>query len=263
MQYDYCAAYLALFSEDFAAARAVASKYAEHPVDRWKNTFAAVLAQLDEAEGKDTKITDAENRDQQQDKLAATAPSLDFTVEAKQIVLNSQNIARATINFYEMDVELLFSRKPFVQQFQGEFNSIKPNHTMAVDLAKVEAEKKIALPAKLLGKNVIVEITADGVTKTVPYYAHTLAVQTIENYGQVKVTHQTTGKPVAKAYVKVYAKLSNGETKFYKDGYTDIRGRFDYASLNTNELEQAQRFSILILSDDYGALVREANPPKQ
>jgi hypothetical protein len=263
MQYDYCAAYLALFSEDFTAARAVAIKYAEHPVDRWRNTFAAITAQLDEAEGKETKITDAESRDQQQAKLAATAPSLDFTVEAKQIVINSQNIAGATINFYEMDVELLFSRNPFVQQFQGEFNSIKPNHTMTVELAKVQAEHKVPLPQKLLGKNVIVEITADGITKTVPYYAHTLAVQTIENYGQVKVTHQTTGKPVAKAYVKVYAKLGNGEIKFYKDGYTDIRGRFDYASLNTNELEQAQRFSILILSDDYGALVREANPPKQ
>lgn len=263
MQYDYCAAYLALFSEDFAAARAVAIKHAEHPVDRWKNTFAAVLAQLDEAEGKETKITDAENRDQQQAKLAATAPSLDFTVEAKQIVINSQNIAGATINFYEMDVELLFSRNPFVQQFQGEFNSIKPNHTQTVELAKVQAEHKIALPNNLLGKNVIVEITAEGITKTVPYYAHTLAVQTIENYGQVKVTHQTTGKPVPKAYVKVYARLGNGQIKFYKDGYTDIRGRFDYASLNTNELEQAQRFSILILSDDYGALVREANPPKQ
>ncbi len=263
MQYDYCAAYLALFSEDLAAARGVAIKYAEHPVDRWKNTFAAVIAQIDEAEGKDTKITDAENRDQQQDKLAATAPSLDFVVEAKQIVINSQNISGATINFYEMDVELLFSRNPFVQQFQGEFNSIKPNHTMKIELAKVAADHKVALPEKLLGKNVIVEITAEGVTKTVPYYAHSLAVQTIENYGQVKVTHQVTGKPVAKAYVKVYAKLGNGQIKFYKDGYTDIRGRFDYASLNTNELEQAQRFSILILSDDYGALVREANPPKQ
>jgi hypothetical protein len=263
MQYDYCAAYLALFSEDLAAARAVALKYAEHPVDRWKNTFAAVIAQIDEAEGKDTKITDAENRDQQQDKLAATAPSLDFVVEAKQIVINAQNITGATINFYEMDVELLFSRNPFVQQFQGEFNSIKPNQTMKIELAKVASDKKIPLPEKLVGKNVIVEITADGITKTVPYYAHSLAVQTIENYGQVKVTHQVTGKPVAKAYVKVYAKLANGQIKFYKDGYTDIRGRFDYASLNTNELEQAQRFSILILSDDYGALVREANPPKQ
>lgn len=263
MQYDYCAAYLALFSEDLAAARAVAIKYAEHPVDRWKNTFAAVIAQLDEAEGKDTKITDAENRDQQQDKLAATAPSLDFVVEAKQIVINAQNISGATINFYEMDVELLFSRNPFVQQFQGEFNSIKPNFTQKIELAKVAADQKVPLPEKLIGKNVIVEITADGITKTVPYYAHSLAVQTIENYGQVKVTHQVTGKPVAKAYVKVYAKLGSGEIKFYKDGYTDIRGRFDYASLNTNELEQAQRFSILILSDDYGALVREANPPKQ
>ena len=51
--------------------------------------------------------------------------------------------------------------------------------------------------------------------------------------------------------------------QFYKDGYTDLRGRFDYASLSTNELDVAQKFSLLILSDDHGAVVREANPPKR
>jgi len=42
----------------------------------------------------------------------------------------------------------------------------------------------------------------------------------------------------------------DGQIKFYKGGYTEIRGRFDYASLSTNDIETAQRFSILILSDD-------------
>ena len=51
--------------------------------------------------------------------------------------------------------------------------------------------------------------------------------------------------------------------KFFKDGYTDLRGRFDYASLNTNELEQADRLAVLILSDDFGAVVRDAAPPKR
>jgi 5-hydroxyisourate hydrolase-like protein (transthyretin family) len=88
-------------------------------------------------------------------------------------------------------------------------------------------------------------------------------VQVIETYGQVKVTEQASGKPVPKAYVKVYAQTADGTVKFYKDGYTDLRGRFDYASLSTNDLETAAKFSILILSDEFGALVREAKPPQQ
>ena len=51
--------------------------------------------------------------------------------------------------------------------------------------------------------------------------------------------------------------------KFYKDGYTDLRGKFDYVSLNTNELDQVQRLSLLVMSDDNGALVREVNPPQR
>ena len=94
-------------------------------------------------------------------------------------------------------------------------------------------------------------------------YANTLAVQMIENYGQVRVTDQAKGKALAKTYVKVYGKLANGQVRFYKDGYTDLRGRFDYVSLNTGELDNVQSFSILILNDDHGAIIREAKPPKQ
>ena len=51
--------------------------------------------------------------------------------------------------------------------------------------------------------------------------------------------------------------------KFYKDGYTDLRGYVDYTSLNTNELVFVDRFSILVLSEAHGAVVREAGPPKR
>ena len=52
MQYDYCAAYLKFFTDEPEQARAIAARYADHPVDRWRNTFAAIAAQLDEATGK-------------------------------------------------------------------------------------------------------------------------------------------------------------------------------------------------------------------
>ncbi len=48
---------------------------------------------------------------------------------------------------------------------------------------------------------------------------------------------------------------------FYKDGYTDLRGKFDYASLSTSKLPNVERFAILIMSEDSGAVVREASPP--
>ena len=38
--------------------------------------------------------------------------------------------------------------------------------------------------------------------------------------------------PLSGAYVKVYTKLKSGEVRFYKDGYTDHRGIFDYVNAN-------------------------------
>jgi hypothetical protein len=51
--------------------------------------------------------------------------------------------------------------------------------------------------------------------------------------------------------------------KFHKDGYTDLRGRFDYVSVNTPERQAIERFAVLVLSEDRGALIREAAPPQQ
>jgi hypothetical protein len=42
-----------------------------------------------------------------------------------------------------------------------------------------------------------------------------------------------------------------------------VYGRFDYASLKTNEMENSKRLAILVLSDTLGAVVREVPPPKR
>ena len=104
-------------------------------------------------------------------------------------------------------------------------------------------------------------MTAAGKTRSQPYYATAMTVNVTENYGQVKVNDTAGGKGISKVYVKVYVRLANGEVKFHKDGYTDLRGRFDYVSVNTPERQAIERFSILVLSEDKGALIREAAPP--
>ena len=162
-----------------------------------------------------------------------------------------------------MDIELLFSRKPFVKEDHSHFTYIQPGFSQVVKLPKDKKTHKVDLPKQFQGSNVMVEAAARGIRESKAYYANDLAVQVIGNYGHIRVTHEDKGKPLAKAYVKVYCRLGNGQTRFYKDGYTDLRGRFDYVSLSTDELDDIREFSILILSEEHGAVIKEAKPPKQ
>ena len=109
----------------------------------------------------------------------------------------------------------------------------------------------------------MVEVAAAGVSKSKAHFANVLTVQLAENYGQFTVTHAKTDKVLPKVYVKVYARMAGGEVEFFKDGYTDLRGRFDYSSPNTDELNRVERLAILVFSDKHGAVVREAAPPKR
>ncbi|MBA4064353.1 MAG: hypothetical protein C0501_11700 [Isosphaera sp.] len=263
MQYDYCAAYLELFKDDPKRARAIATQYLFHPVDRWRNAFAAVVAQIDEIEGKGPKVVDKDERDQAQGGLAATEPGFEFTVNAAGVNLTWQNLDAVKVNYYLMDVELLFSTSPFVQKAGGQFSTIKPNAAETVKLPGGRTKHTVPLPAQFEGRNVLVEVTAAGKTKAVPHLATTMSAGLSENYGQLRVTETADGRAVGKAYVKVYAKLADGSVKFHKDGYTDLRGRFDYASVNTPERQAVEKFAILVLSDDRGALIREVAPPQK
>lgn len=263
LQHDYFTAYLDFYSDEPKQAGAIADKYADYPVDRWRDAFAAIAVQLDEIEGEAAKVIDEEDRDEVQAGLAATESSFEFDVESQQVTVNYQNLDEIGVNYYLMDIELLFSRNPFVQQYSGRFSHIRPNATQTVKLPKDKASHAFALPEDLHSSNVLVEITGGGQTKSKAYYSNSLSVQVIENYGQVRVTRSDTGAMLPKVYVKAYARMKDGSVRFYKDGYTDLRGRFDYTSLNTNDLDFVDQFSLLILSDEHGAVVREAAPPKR
>jgi hypothetical protein len=88
-------------------------------------------------------------------------------------------------------------------------------------------------------------------------------VRMLENYGQLRATESSAGKPLSKVYVKVYSRLADGTVKFHKDGYTDHRGRFDYTSVSTPERQPINRSAVLVLSEQWGALIREAAAPQQ
>ncbi|MEO8497805.1 MAG: hypothetical protein ABI614_22290, partial [Planctomycetota bacterium] len=263
LQYDYFAAYLSLARADVESARQIAQRHIKHPVDRWRNAFVAIDRQIDEIDSGNAEIIDEENRNQRQAELAATEPSFELSVEAKKVRIEYLNLKRATVNYYLMDIELLFSRNPFVQQTSGQFSQILPNLTGVIELPDGERAVEFPLPDELQNRNVLVEVIGAGQTKSQAYFSNSLAVQVIENYGHLRVTSEQTDKPLPMVYVKAYARMKDGTVRFYKDGYTNLRGRFDYSSLNTNELDYVDKFALLVLSEEHGAVVREAAPPKR
>jgi hypothetical protein len=57
--------------------------------------------------------------------------------------------------------------------------------------------------------------------------------------------------------------MSGGSVVFYKDGYTDLRELFDYASLTTEDIAAVERFAIPVISDTHSAVIHQAASPKR
>ncbi|MCC6783877.1 MAG: hypothetical protein IT457_13625 [Planctomycetes bacterium] len=261
LQYDAVRAYLALYEARPAEARAIATRYVDHPVDRWRTWFRELGAQLDELEGKAVAGGEGDDRMRRQTQLAESQPSLEVALEGRRVALRYKNLTSCTVRYFVMDVEFLFSTHPFVQQGTGEFAYVRPNRADVLALPAGTSESAFDLPAEFHAANVLVEVVGGGITRRQAHYASTLAVRWMDGYGQLQVTDAASGRPLAKVYVKVFARLPGGAVRFHKDGYTDLRGRFDYVSVSGAEETRFERFSVLVLSDEQGASIRELDPP--
>ena len=100
-----------------------------------------------------------------------------------------------------------------------------------------------------------------GLSIAAPRAGLRLTASVANQVGQLRVARASDRSALVATYVKVYARKRGGMVGFYKDGYTDLRGWFDYASLSTTELDAVERFAILVCSDHAGAAILEAGPP--
>jgi len=118
------------------------------------------------------------------------------------------------------------------------------------------------LPESLQHMNLVIEINGADKQQFKTFYGNALKVVILDSYGELKVTHNETGNALSKVYVKVFSQNTNGLTEFYRDGYTDIRGKFEYAQASGESLSSVKKFAILVSSNEYGAQIREIEPPK-
>lgn len=261
LQHDYAAAWLAMSRADLDTAQALGERHAEHPVDRWRERFGELLLHVAEARGQPVGEHLGDGREARHADLLASEPSLELELDDQGLLLRHDNLETCDVRYTLMDVELLFSKRPFVQAGTEGFALMKPNLRQTVTLDGAAGQTRVPLPAAFAGRNVLVEVRGGGVVRRLAHTSSRLAVQVFDSFGQLKVTAADTGAPLPAVYVKVFARTESGAVRFHKDGYTDLRGRFDHASLSVDGLDAAERFAILVLSDEHGAVVREADVP--
>ena len=253
VQFAYLRAVIALHQADGEMARTVAGQYSDHPIKRWRERFNTVLAH---AGG----TPDAgETPEASQDAIADELPSLAFT----ELTLKHQNTTSAMLHIHEMDVELLFSAAPFLDSGDAgkRFRTIRPTVTIPLKFDAAFGTQEVVLPEEFDGKDIHITVTSGSASATTTRLRNRFDIAVTPTYGRLQVTAGSVAIP--KVYVKAYARHEDGTVRFHKDGNTDLRGKFDYAT--TTDLSASGSpvtgYALLVLSDSHGAKILQVAPP--
>ena len=283
LQYDYVDAYLAIHREEFGVAEKIARQYAEYPIPRWNDRFSQLAQQLNQrrdlmqveqlvsvdkadddkaiSEGAgDLAVLDRERR---QEGAADQEPEVVVQVEGDALRIDHRRAKNVTLNLYGVDLELLFSKAPFVREDLQRMAMVRPMRTEKIDFDDATGTGRFELDEDLRRQTLLVEVVAGASRSTALYYGGEITTYVSESYGQLQTTDTKSHRPISTAYVKVYAKYPGGDVRFYKDGYTDSRGRFDYTSISASDAKGATRLAILVLSAEKGATLHDVAPPTQ
>ena len=288
IQYDYLNAYLdfCFGYPEFKIAKSVCNKYKDFPLNHWREKFEEIEDQLLEYEGKEKvsmdKISSENDKNNKKltKELREKEPKISFTIDNKEgkILIVHSNISEIDIKLYFIDLETMFTRDPKISEIidrdknkdsnkiKENFGFVQPNYSTNIKIPKEKINKNenstlFEIPEEYKNKNLFVEIKSESIKMFDIYLRSNLYVVITESIGELKVVANDL-KPIIKAYVKVYVELTSDEIQFYKDGYTDLNGKFNYIALNTDQLKKAKKFYIYVSEEKNGALIKECYPPK-
>ncbi|QDT01679.1 hypothetical protein K227x_00460 [Rubripirellula lacrimiformis] len=284
LQYDYIDAYLAMHQGDHSRAAKIAKSFIDHPVARWQSRFAELQSQLDQirdlagreqmASSDDPTAPESAidpesgdlamiDRERQQSAASQDQPEVIVRVEGDRLRIDHRRTRTATLNLYGVDLELLFSKAPFVREDLSRMAMVQPLVSKPLQFEDMNGVGDFDLGDDLRSQTLLVEVVCGASRSTALSYGGKLTTYVSEAFGQLQATDADTRAPIASAYVKVYAKYPDGSVRFYKDGYTDARGRFDYATVSAGDAKGSTRLAILVLSNQQGATLHDVASPNR
>ena len=208
---------------NFMKAREICERHLNYPVTSWRNYFVELANQLAEYDGdvveEEQQVKDSEFSKNQ--KAAELEESLNFELDGKQIIVNYQNLYEIKVNFYIIDLEILFSRSPFMQgnEAKKQFQFVRPNVQVNVGLKGERGIKQqiVKVPQELVNKNLFVSISCKNNYLSTNYYSSEMKIHVFEHLGQVKVSNKAN-VPLSKVYCKVYSRDKSQTVSFFRDG---------------------------------------------
>lgn len=181
-----------------------------------------------------------------------------FSKESQTSVNLSTNYeGKLTIKYFKIHLELLYSMDPFMTQNKNIFHYIEPTFTENLEIGASSKTKDglyevtYEIQKSLQDENMIVAFMGSNANAKLNYINSNLSVEIFDSQGVLKVKG-LEGRGLPKAYVKVFAMMKGGGggSKFYKDGFTNLLGVFDYFSLNVDNFDnQIESFAIFVKSE--------------
>lgn len=258
--------------ESFKNAKEICSKYLAYPIISWRNKFIQMSNLIAECEGDiDSNQNESSNENvaSRNRREAEEEPILNGEVKKDFVLAQWANVKDIEVHFFVIDIEVKFSIDPFATQQSTTFAFIKPNFSSKVKTNTAENTAKktlettsIEIPEELKKENMVIQLIAGVKSVFLNYFPSSMSVFPLYEQGHIKVTDQA-GKPIERAYVKVFVqKKSSTGVKYYKDGYTDFKGNFDFATLNLEPENSIREYSILVLSKSHGSHIVRIDPSK-
>jgi len=247
--YNYMSAFFSLSMNDTDRALKIAQDYYnnEDMPPQHRGKWEAIVKQCNES--KDVSSADITFIP---DRIAVAPPMYGIQCLKHKLRIDHNAAARGPVmlEFWVMDLEMLFSVQPFAVTMDS-YRFMQPNHI--IKNIKLTGGKKtvVDIPSDLHNSNAIIRLTwgVEGQEVVINDYDNEIDVQVSREAGEVRVVsteQKSCDEPVAGAYCKVYSKNNDGTTQFYKDGYTDIRGRFNFRDISTSDQNKAVRFALLV-----------------
>ncbi|MES2924791.1 MAG: hypothetical protein V4819_24770 [Verrucomicrobiota bacterium] len=249
VNYDYLHAVALFHREKPEEAKAIAAQTLPAlPPGLWRDRYQAVIDQAAEIIALD------QPGDAEKPELEIPAPQLDLALgDGGKLVIKHRSLEKATLRLFSVDLEVLFSKNPFLQGDDNGQPAIRPNESFEVPLAKDVSETTVELPPALRQGNVLVSADSGSKKLLKVLDSRALELRHTPLSRTVQVLDSATRKPLPKTYIKVFAEMNSGEVVFHKDGYTDLRGKFDYLSHTGIDPSTVKRVAVLVNHPDKGA----------
>lgn len=246
LQYDYLHALALFYKEMPEDAKLIAAPYlTKLPPGPWRERFLNVTTQAEEI----SKPISAAPEEKTE-----IRPSLEInrTTEGK-LLLKHSNLTAATLSLYNIDLEVLFSKDPFLKGgVESSLPPIAPNQTVQIPFEKDSTESSYELPENFRQGNILVAAESGNAKQLKILDSQLLEARVIPTQRTLQIIDPTSGKALPRTYVKVFTESRDGSVSFHKDGYTDLRGKFDYLSSTAVDPSTIRRVAILISHPEKG-----------